>query len=424
MLDEDEVLDGAQRYEFATQTYIGMSARARKAKVHPGPVQLRAAKKPPKRLQWVEQDRQFHPYCYMDNANHKPAPLPKRPTEPPKLWFVKTKADLEREENEARKAEARAQKKAIEKAREEEMGKDDEEEDDEVIPARGAKVKAEVQAKAQAKGSPSIEDKRPWDTEHHILVSQANSEVQVYVREYFDKPIRKEGEGVPKVRELYSMNDRQCGWSDEPNDAIGFRRTHLDWVGAHNVGGSKEQQMPSYWRNAAKRKMANQSAPNLNITIDGKIKAPLDQSLLERLAQMPAAQSSEFWRGWAQQPRKPAAIVEQSHSKRKGGVATALASSAPTLIVVEGASAASQAPKQRPWNDRWSITHSKDNEHMTKGHCQYFTSAQYLSGAELGHPGAFLGLPSVQWRNVAEKVSHFPVGVDGRGPAGRSTMLV
>merc|ERR1719321_1637407 len=123
------------------------------------------------------------------------------------------------------------------------------------------------------------------------MVSQANHEVQVYTREYFDKPKRKEGEGIPKVRELYAMNDRQMGWHDLPNPNSGFRRTNLDWVGPYNVGGPKEQQMVSYWRKTVGRKIGSLSSPDMRATFGGVSKAPLEQSVLERLAQMPAKKS-------------------------------------------------------------------------------------------------------------------------------------
>eukprot|EP00928_Gymnodinium_smaydae_P002221 TRINITY_DN10784_c0_g1_i3.p1 TRINITY_DN10784_c0_g1~~TRINITY_DN10784_c0_g1_i3.p1 ORF type:complete len:284 (-),score=62.91 TRINITY_DN10784_c0_g1_i3:402-1253(-) len=275
-----------------------------------------------------------------------------------------------------------------------------------------ARAEALRAKEAYDRGVDEKEEKEPWDTEHHIKPSQANHEVQVYCREYFDKPKRKEGEGIPKVRELYSMNDRQCGWHDLPNPNSGFRRTHLDWVGSYNVGGPKEQQMPSYWRKMAGKKVS--SEPNLRATFGGVSKAPLEQNILERLAQMPAAKSSEFWREWVEHGL-PDPVEDVPEDDR--------ADDNPKPPPRPRKSKKPPEPKAT-WNERWSVTHSKDNQSMCKGHAQYFTSAQFLSGAEVGHPGAYLGLPQMKWRNVAKQVSHFPVGVEGRGEVGRRCLLV
>merc|ERR1712151_471011 len=125
-------------------------------------------------------------------------------------------------------AEMRARAEEEERREQEEEAKRKEEEE---------KAAAELAERRKALLDADKNKKIPWDTEHHIKRSMANHEMQVYTREYFDRPLMKEGEGIPKVRELYSMNDRQCGWHDEPSAESGFRRTHLDWVGPSNVGG-------------------------------------------------------------------------------------------------------------------------------------------------------------------------------------------
>merc|ERR1719265_2250544 len=220
-----------------------------------------------------------------------------------------------------------------------------------------------------------IAGREPWDTEHHVMFSRMNHEVQQYCREYFDKPRRKESDGVPRVRELYVMNDRQCGWNDEPNpEGNACRRTYLENMGAWNVNGPKEQQLPSYWRKTVKR---SSSEPN---PLPPKKPAgkQADDTVLHRLAEMPADKSVRYWQRWA--------IRQANRSSSEG---------------------APQERKPKAWEERWSVTHGKDNEHMCKGQHQYFTSAQYLSGAETGHPGALLGLSSMKWRNCAKNVSKF-----------------
>eukprot|EP00928_Gymnodinium_smaydae_P002220 TRINITY_DN10784_c0_g1_i2.p1 TRINITY_DN10784_c0_g1~~TRINITY_DN10784_c0_g1_i2.p1 ORF type:complete len:416 (-),score=37.77 TRINITY_DN10784_c0_g1_i2:542-1723(-) len=190
-LESDTVLDSHQKYEIAANTYCKLSAAARGARVHSGPLKLRAALKPADRTAWVREDKKYSPYSYIGSPNDVPTEKQKGRSQPPRLWMPLTTEEHAR-------AEALRAKEAYD---------------------RGVDEK---------------EEKEPWDTEHHIKPSQANHEVQVYCREYFDKPKRKEGEGIPKVRELYSMNDRQCGWHDLPNPNSGFRRTHLDWVGRTN----------------------------------------------------------------------------------------------------------------------------------------------------------------------------------------------
>jgi hypothetical protein len=261
--------------------------------------------------------------------------------------------------------------------------------------------------------------KPPWDTEHHIKRSMANHEVQVYVREYFDKPLLKEGEGIPKVRELYSMNDRQCGWHDAPSAESGFRRTYLDWVTAH----PECQQLPSYWRKAALKK--SKSVPSAGgITIKGVSKPPSEQSMLERLAQMPAHQSAEFWRMYAQQGKKAPPPDADNAQKGQGSLPQMPVTGTATLGFSLDDEPELAKGERKEWNARWNITHSKDNERMCKGHQQYFTSAQFLSGQEHGHPGGLLGLSSMRWRQVASTVSNFPVGAEGRTSTGRFRLLV
>jgi hypothetical protein len=274
------------------------------------------------------------------------------------------------------------------------------------------------------------------------MVSQANDEVQKFVREYFDKPIRKEGEGVPKVRELYTMNDRQSGWWDEASPLGLPKHTYLDVLGPWNVGGPKEQQKVSYWRNAYKNSFQGQegqalpksaSAPALKTSITD---SRSHLTLTERLADLPAAQATQFWREWVDLSKKrlPSAPEVHGKAKKKGkgpkrggwpspadSQGDEAARAAATLPATRVKSPAKEGKEE--WNDRWSVCVSKDNPNLTNGHRQYFTSAQFLSGAEMGHPGAYLGLKSQTWRAAAKNVTLDPCGASGRGSIGRRCML-
>merc|ERR1719265_1470532 len=84
-------------------------------------------------------------------------------------------------------------------------------------------------ADKEKEAATKLEERKPWDTEHHIMVSRMNHEVQVGVREYFDKPIAKESEGIPRISEEYCMNDRQCGWNDDPRPLGENRSTYCNW---------------------------------------------------------------------------------------------------------------------------------------------------------------------------------------------------
>lgn len=294
------------------------------------------------------------------------------------------------------------------------------------------KIKMNTMSPTPCRGG--VVGRTPWDGEHSTMESRSNEFIQTHTREYFDKPKRRENEGVPKVRELYSMNDRQCGWSDEPNQSVGFRRTFLDWV-----SDPKEQQKPSWWRQTV-RTGASCNAPPLtedDVEFSPTLSKPaLEQSVLERLAQMPASQSSEFWRGWAEHgiPKKaiPEALLKGKSAKQVAELTKTISTAPAAATVLPPSPKGSSKPKvfkigdkEMPeWDDRWYITHSKDNERLCKGHAQYFSSAQFLNGSEVGHPGSYLGLPSMKWRKLAKTVSHFPVGADGRLSVGRTSMLV
>lgn len=295
---------------------------------------------------------------------------------------------------------------------------------------KGSGPKYSYKDKDIKKSHKKLADRPRWDTEHHIMVSQANPEVQKFVREYFDQPIRKESEGIPKVRELYTMNDRQTGWWDEPSPLGLPKHTYLDNCGVWNVGGPKEQQKVSYWRGVLEK---SASAPVVKTTIKD---SRSHLSLTERLADMPAAQATQFWREWVDLSKKrlPTADDQRFRGKKgkssgkRGGWPTPQDS--PSIDTINPAATmparslgGSTKSGREEWNDRFSVCVSKDNPHLAMGHRQFFSSAQFLSGAEVGHPGAYLGLPSQKWRDAAKNVTLSPSGASGRGPIGRRCLL-
>lgn len=376
--------------EVCNALFAPLGAHARHVKIHHGPLQLRDAKAPPDRTSWVHADKQYDPYMVFSAET----PVQPKSAGPKKLWLPK----------ELHEPKKRGDKNSGPKY---------------------AYTEKDIQTSQK-----KLAQRPRWDQEHHIMVSQANGEVQKFVREYFDKPIRKEGEGIPKVRELYTMNDRQSGWWDEASPLGEPKHTYLDNCGPWNVGGPKEQQKVSYWRKMVEK---SASAPALAKTSITDSRSHL--SLTERLADMPPAQSMQFWRDWTDLSKKrlPTAPEEKQRGKRgkgknRGGWPSpsensiSPAQSEPMMPI---ASATSPADKgKQEWNNRWNVCISKDNFDLASGHRQYFTSAQFLSGFESGHPGAYLGLASQKWRDVAKNVTLAPTGCAGRGSIGRRCLLV
>jgi hypothetical protein len=393
--------------EVAEALYAPLGSHARGVRIHHGSLQLRDAKKPPYRVGWVHSDKQYSPCITFSEMQPR---VPKS-SGPPKLWLPK-------ELHEPKK-----------------KGKKD----------SGPKHSySEGDIKASHK---KLAERPRWDTEHHIMVSQANPEVQKFVREYFDKPVRKESEGIPKVRELYTMNDHQSGWWDEASPLGQSKHTYLDNAQPWNVGGPKVNQLPAYWRRIAEKGSYTEATPDEKQRMIDNRKCG---SLIDRLADMPAAQSTQFWRDWVDLSKKRLPQVEPDpragKKKKKGLLASSGADKAKTnrggwpappdspsdtqasvaTVPIASSSSAPALPKKEPeeWNDRWHVTASKDNPYSCRGHRQLFSSAQFLSGAEDGHPGAMLGLASQQWRKTAKNVTLAPSGVASRGSHGRRCLLV
>mmetsp|Transcript_147286 Transcript_147286/g.270502 ORF Transcript_147286/g.270502 Transcript_147286/m.270502 type:complete len:440 (+) Transcript_147286:113-1432(+) len=268
----------ADRKLMANGTYSKLGAHARGVKIHTGPLQLRDSKPSRDCTQWCRDNKEYHPYSYFESSNNKASPVQKKSSGPPKLWIPRT----------AKEMETLKAKRARARARSGQASTSD---------AASASPSASTSPTKAKKQPPYV---RPWDSEHNVMVSRMNHEVQVGVREYFDKPIRKESEGVPKQREEYTMNDRQLGWNDEPDRPGEARRTLYGNIGPYNRGGCKQQQLPSYWRRI--KDWQAYSTPELqNLSLTGSRVAHMN--LLEALADTPAAEATEFWKGWlASQP--------------------------------------------------------------------------------------------------------------------------
>jgi len=293
-------------------TYGKMSAKARHARIHNGPLQLRKALPPRDTTEWVRSMKQ--PYSYFESSANEPTPKPEKSKGPPQLWLPMSRLQkLQLERN------------ASDKEKEKEKEKPSLAEYDE-----------------RTLGRP------PWDEGHHIMVSRMNNEVQSGVREYFDKPKRKEGEGIPRMRERYAMSDRQLAWYDEPGKPGEMRRTVLDSVGAYNIGGCKDYQLPSYWRKV--KDWSSLSSPTLPLELRQKTQpyghTPAlaeRRTLYQALANMPAAEATLFWRGWVE---------------REDGFAKAEAAVSPS--------------QKTRWNNSWQVC-AQGNDEMNWRCREYFS---------------------------------------------------
>jgi len=320
------------------ETYASMSAKARGTKIHNGPLELRKALPDRDCTSWVREDKQYSPYSYFENPTNKPSPMPKKSKGPPPLWLPPRAKD----------PPLKKDKKLI--------GEDG-------LPLGAEAIAGEDEADNESMDTLSkppgagLVDRPPWDSEHHIMFSRMNHEVQVGVREYFDKPVKKEGEGVPKVRELYTMNDRQCGWNDEPAPFGEYRRTLYD-----NIGQSKDQQLPSYWRKIKDWGSYTSPDPKLSLTQTGRpIEKPTAdrQALLKALADTPARETKQFWQGWAENKAGANALPPKNRYEQPKG-----------------------------WDNRWNVCPSKGNDEINPRRREYFSVPQGFTGMHTEAPRA------------------------------------
>lgn len=299
---------------------------------HKGPLKLRHSRPGRDCTSWVRENKQYSPYtCFPAET-----PLVKKGTGPPPLFMLARNKDPKPRKT---KADLSAELQGLSIPGQEKTAKPGE-----LSSPLGGSASPSKASKPKKTPQEILLDRPGWDTEHNVTFSRMNHEVQVGVREYFDKPKRRgENEGVPKIRERYAMCDRQAGWNDEPCAMGDPRPTYLNNVGPYNLGGCKDQQLPSYWR-----KVENwhaYSAPELALTqgITGT-RSPVagDRSLLAAMADTPATQSASFWRGYAKETSKH-----------------------PESYPTEG------PPKG--WDGRWGITPSKDNDGMNSRMREYFS---------------------------------------------------
>jgi len=359
-------------------TYGTMSAKARGQKIHNGPLELRQSLAPRDCTAWVREDKQYSPYSNseqpvwvfrvaqeggspdqldqpkgqaggagpslvcMQQRPGMPPPKTKKAKGPPPLWLPPRAKD----------PKLKTRPKTGDDLDNMRLGAEAGEDDTEVEPASPDKPPGA-----------GLADRRPWDSEHHIMMSRMNHEVQSLCREYFDKPVKKEGDGIPKVREQYAMNDRQCGWNDEPAPLGENRRTLYDNIGPYNVGGCKDQQMVSYWRKIKDWSSYNSSDDvPLSLSKTGKPAAVPDKNdkaekmtLLKTVADLPADEAREFWRGWA----------ERQAEKTKG---------LPTLP------GKNRYDCPKGWDSRWGVCWSRANDSMNQRQREYFSVPKGSTG--------------------------------------------
>lgn len=361
------------------------------------------------RSEWIKNDRQHHPYWAGEKEPIKP--LPKRKGQPLPLWCPVRARDLPKEK---------------------------------ASPSKSLDATRHL--------------RKSWNNDWHIPDSRANHEIQANCRAYFDRPLKEEHEGIPKLREVYQMNDRASDWNPEPVDKVtslpadraavkGFRRTYVDQSGPYNVGGLKEFQLPSYWRNNVGQKSAHELSVARTVPqhlmpramSSGDIEYP---GLCARLARWNAPESVRFWREWSEvskyrlppkKDKKKKEKKKKKDKKEKKDKKKKKDDSDSDEAEKEAEKADAQKPKKpekperRQWDERMGIILSKDNDVLARGHRQYFSGAQFLSGYEEGHPGNFLGLPAQRWRRLVD-ASHSldwasPTGPEGRLSNGRFSYL-
>lgn len=293
------------------------------------------------------------------------APVLEEKKEPPRLWMPYTSKEVDSLKAKRAKKKAKQEREAgAMRGRRGAVAKSTGADGADAGMERVITPEAKAKAKAKEKPRKTKPWDEPWDTEHNVMVSRMNHEVQVGVREYFDKPIRKESEGVQKLRVEYTMNDRQCCWNDEPDKLGEGRRTIFNNIGPYNRGGCKQQQKPSFWRKI--KDWHAYSTPELhNISLTGSRVEHMN--LLEALADTPAHESTAFWKGWQE---------SQTNSKPER--------------------------TNKRWDNRWNVTFSLGNQELNARCREYFSV-----------PQGFTGLPTPGPRTFQ------PVAGSGAAPLGR-----
>lgn len=282
---------------------------------------------------WVSENRQYSPYTVFDNKDVQPSPKPRKPREPPQLWLPKDPIP----------AVVRLASMAT---------------DNMPLGAEAGEDGAERHPPPLPPGA-TLKDRPSWDAEHHIMESRMNHEIQSLTREYFDKPKKKEGVGVPKVLEQYTTCDRQCSWKDIPAPFGESRYTVWD-----SAIEPRANQLPSYWRKIGA--WDSFSAPNLHdlsIAKKGRPKEKLvekvhtgkgKKDMLKAVADLPADQAKEFWRGWMEKQTSEDAMPPPNRWDQPQG-----------------------------WNDRWQIGPGNFNQQFNPHAREYFAVPRGALGSSM-----------------------------------------
>jgi len=514
-----------ERHNVATSVYASVSAKAKGTTLFLSKPDRELARPPPYRTGWIADDPKYHPYSYFESSSNLPTPLPERSGLPPEIWFPRytgqeepkseqppgspsggsqagsppgSPSNGDRSPDVVRSSPliAPSSQKATSKAAE-------------VVPwvetARSLRLKTRKSALPLAS--------RPrWDTEHQVAFSKGNQELQSGLREYFDKPMKQDGDGIPRLYEQYSMNDRQTRWHDEPADLGEYRRTLFDWIAPTNVNGPKSQQLTSYWRGRGQLTGATDGdavklgkacmSRSVSLPAVGKVRKPDEEKKLRQemmgkslkssssatskesgdtpggartgrrasrvslgdtpgsaksasskasqaeqaekglaelcrcVADMPADEAVKFWRGWAQHSKlriKPKERVTDKSKPRRTrqrlldnaspsrddsppvspGNQSSRGASPPTSPLSPGKK---RGQSRKTWDNRWNVLVSKNNEEVHEAYQQYFTTAEYHSGKEYGHPNFYLAAPEHRWKNMKHHVSLSPSRNSGASP--------
>jgi len=384
------------RHIVAADLYKASSCTNRGLSIHNGPIHREPARADASRdcWEWMRTDKQYSPYSYFDTAQSR-ARFEAMKKEKRRQSIYKESAPAVFFPT--RRWDRPSQKKSGTTSGQ--AGTNTKPQDDKTVALPegfGPPVASSTLIDGQ--------DKPRWDTEHHIMVSRMNHEVRPGEREYFDQPKMKEGEGAPRIRQEYVMHDRQCCWNDEPTADPSVRRTCFHWVAPHNVGGPKVLQLPSYWRRVKDWRSLSEPGLQMSAT-SSRTSSEKKKFFLEALADTPADQARNFWREWSQQsknrtgPKQQSLLFSKTKSLKKfDDEAPEPGSQGDRSADIGGKNRGKRRAQAQDWDDRWNITHSKDNEHYSTQHRQLFSSACTLSGAEFGRPDKFLTLRSQTWR--------------------------
>lgn len=526
-----------ERQKVATEVYSHVSAKAKGTKLFCSKPEREVAKAPPYRTGWIADDPKYHPYSYFESSNNEATPLPKRSGLPPEIWFPRCTGQEEPKSEPSKSDPASPGSAGSEKVRRaSKSGSLSPSASPPGSPSHGgtratgllgqlAKSRDAPDATATVTAKPveltpwvetgkSLRLKprksalplaaRPrWHTEHHIKFSKGNHELNPGYREYFDKPVKQEGDGIPRLYEQYAMNDRQTRWHDEPAELGEYRRTLFDWIAPTNVSGPKSQQLTSYWRGRGKlcgasdgdavQQGKDQLRRSVSLPAVGKVRQPEEENKLRQemlgkssssatsseqgrsgrrssrasvhdpaggaakgsssktsqadkseqglaelcrcVSDMPADDAVKFWRDWSQYSKmriKPKEIVADKAKPRRGrqrlldnrNPASGGESppTSPGNLSSRGPSPPmSPMPTKRSkgrkkWDNRWNVLVSKNNEEIHEAYQQYFTTAEYHSGKQYGHPSFYLAAPNHKWKSMRHNVVLSPTRGCGKSP--------